>query len=64
MTGGRIKRLKKVLNQERFLLTYGDGLCNVDIKKLVKLHIKSKNIVTLTAVRPLRIRRIKISDRK
>ena len=65
MTGGRIKRLKKVLNQERFLLTHGDGLCNVDIKKLVKLHIKSKNIVTLTAVRPpARSGGIKISGPK
>ena len=42
MTGGRIKRLKKVLNQKRFLLTYGDGLCNVNIKKLIKFHIRNK----------------------
>jgi|TARA_B100001094_G_scaffold333139_1_gene408948 glucose-1-phosphate cytidylyltransferase len=65
MTGGRIKRLEKVLNEKRFLLTYGDGLCNVDIKKLVKLHIKNKNIVTLTAVRPpARFGGIKISGPK
>ena len=52
MTGGRIKRLEKYLNKERFLLTYGDGLCDVNIKKLIRFHKKNKNIVTLTAVRP------------
>ena len=52
MTGGRIKRLQKVLNDERFLLTYGDGLCDVDLKKLIKFHKKNNNYVTLTAVRP------------
>ena len=35
MTGGRIKRLKKYLNNETFLLTYGDGISNVDIRKLI-----------------------------
>ena len=52
MTGGRIKRLKKILINERFLLTYGDGLSNVNINSLLKFHIKNKNYVTLTAVRP------------
>ena len=42
LTGGRIKRLKKYLKNERFLLTYGDGLSDVDIKKLLKFHIKIK----------------------
>ena len=51
MTGGRLKRLKKYLKNEKFLLTYGDGLSNVNIKKLVKFHEKNK-LVTLTAVRP------------
>lgn len=51
MTGGRVKRLKKFLN-ERFMLTYGDGLSNVNLEKLLKLHIKSKKIATVTAVRP------------
>ncbi len=66
MTGGRIKRLKKYLNEEKFLLTYGDGLCDVNIKKLIKFHDKKKNYVTLTAVRPparfggLRISRNKV----
>ena len=52
MTGGRIKRLEKYLNKEKFLLTYGDGLSNVNIKKLVNFHNKTKKLVTLTAVRP------------
>ncbi len=52
MTGGRIKRLEKYLKDEKFLLTYGDGLCDVNIKKLIQFHNKRKNFVTLTAVRP------------
>ena len=52
MTGGRLKRLGKFLKNETFLATYGDGLANVDLKKLVKFHQKSKKLVTLTAVRP------------
>ena len=52
MTGGRLKRLSKFLKNETFLATYGDGLANVDLKKLVKFHQKSKKLVTLTAVRP------------
>ena len=52
MTGGRIKRLKKYLGNETFLLTYGDGLSNVNIKKLINFHKKNKKIATLTAVRP------------
>ena len=52
LTGGRIKRLKKYLNDERFMLTYGDGLSNVNLKKLLQKHITSKKIATVTAVRP------------
>ena len=52
MTGGRIKRLKKYLDKEKFFLTYGDGVSNINIKKLLKFHIKNKKIATLTAVRP------------
>ncbi|MBD1139304.1 NTP transferase domain-containing protein [Pelagibacterales bacterium SAG-MED46] len=51
MTGGRIKRLKKFLDST-FLLTYGDGLSNINLKKLVQFHEKNKKLVTLTAVRP------------
>ncbi len=52
MTGGRLKRLKKFLKNETFFLTYGDGVSNVNIKSLMKFHLKNKKIVTLTAVRP------------
>ena len=51
MTGGRIKRLAKFLN-ETFLMTYGDGLSSVDINKLIKFHKKNNKLVTLTSVRP------------
>ena len=52
MTGGRLKRLKKYLNKERFFLTYGDGLSNINIKKLLAFHIKQNTIGTVTAVHP------------
>ena len=52
MTGGRLKRLSKFLKNETFLATYGDGLSNVNLNKLVKFHKKNKKLVTLTAVRP------------
>ena len=52
-TGDRIARLKKYLiKDENFLLTYGDGVSNLDIKKTVKFHLKHKKIGTVTAVRP------------
>jgi len=52
MTGGRIKRLEKIIGNETFLLTYGDGVSNVNIKKLVSFHKKNNLLCTLTAVRP------------
>ena len=52
MTGGRLKRLKKYVGNETFMMTYGDGLSNVNLKKLLKFHKKNKKLVTLTAVRP------------
>ncbi len=66
MTGGRILRLKNHLqNEENFLLTYGDGLANVDIKKLIKFHLKNKKIATVTAVIPsARFGALKISENK
>ena len=52
MTGGRIKRIKKYLQDDKyFCLSYGDGLCDVNLKKLINFHIKNKKTVTLTAVR-------------
>lgn len=52
MTGGRIKRIQKYIGQEPFLLTYGDGVGNIDIKALVNFHIANKKMVTVTAVQP------------
>lgn len=52
MTGGRIKRVKDYIGKNTFMMTYGDGVANVDIKKLLDYHKKSKKAVTLTAVQP------------
>ena len=53
MTGGRILKLKKYLKNEKFFfMTYGDGIGNVNLKKLINFHIKSNKIATVTAVRP------------
>ena len=53
MTGGRLLRLKKFLDkEENFLLTYGDGLANVDIRKLIQFHKNHNKIGTVTAVVP------------
>ena len=51
-TGGRLKRLKKYLSKETFLLTYGDGVSNIDINKLIEFHKNHKKIITVSAVRP------------
>ena len=50
MTGGRIKRVQKYIGNEPFMLTYGDGVSNVDLKKLLEFHKSHKKIGTLTAV--------------
>ena len=50
MTGGRIKRIQKYVENEPFLMTYGDGVCDVDINKLVAFHHEHGKIATLTAV--------------
>ena len=52
MTGGRLKRLQKYIGNETFMMTYGDGLSNINLKNLLKFHKKNKKLVTLTAVRP------------
>jgi glucose-1-phosphate cytidylyltransferase len=51
-TGGRVKRLKSWLGQETFMLTYGDGVCDVDLKALLAFHRSHGRVATLTAVRP------------
>lgn len=50
MTGGRIKRVQKYIGNEPFLLTYGDGVSNVDIDKLVEFHQSHGKIATMTAI--------------
>lgn len=52
MTGGRIKRIQKYVGNETFLLTYGDGVCDVPLDKLVEFHKENGKIATLTAVQP------------
>ena len=65
MTGGRLKRLKKKIKNETFLLTYGDGVSDVNLQKLVKFHKKKNKLITLTAVRPpARFGAIKIKGNK
>lgn len=51
MTGGRIKRIQEYVDNEPFLMTYGDGVCDVDINKLVEFHKSHGKIATLTAVK-------------
>ena len=53
LTGGRLKRVVSHLNKnEDFMFTYGDGVSNVNLKKLIKFHKKHNRLVTVTAVRP------------
>ena len=53
MTGGRILRLKEYLKSETFMLTYGDGVSDINIKDLVKFHKEMGKVATVTAVRPV-----------
>jgi glucose-1-phosphate cytidylyltransferase len=52
MTGGRIKRLKSFIGNEPFMLTYGDGVADINIDALLEFHKSHEKMVTLTAVRP------------
>jgi len=52
MTGGRVKRIQKHIGDEPFMLTYGDGVSNVDIKKLVEFHQSKGKLCTVTSVQP------------
>jgi glucose-1-phosphate cytidylyltransferase len=51
-TGGRIKRLQRWLDAGTFMITYGDGVCDVDLKDLLRFHQSSGRAATVTAVRP------------
>jgi glucose-1-phosphate cytidylyltransferase len=53
MTGGRIRRIQRYIQDDTFLLTYGDGLSDVDIRSLVEFHKSHGKIATVTAVRPV-----------
>ncbi len=52
LTGGRLLKLSKYLKNEIFFVTYGDGLADINLKKLLKFHKKHKKLATITAVRP------------
>lgn len=52
MTGGRIKRAKKYIRDESFMLTYGDGVANIDISALIDFHNNHKKTITMTSVQP------------
>ena len=52
MTGGRLKKAAKFIDDKNFFFTYGDGLANVNINKLINFHLKNKKIATVTAVNP------------
>ena len=52
MTGGRTKRMRQYVGNETFMLTYGDGVANIDIDLLLEFHKSHGKMVTMTAVRP------------
>lgn len=65
MTGGRLKRLKNIVGSETFMLTYGDGVSDINIKDLVDFHKEHGKIATVTAVRPsARFGEMVISEQK
>jgi glucose-1-phosphate cytidylyltransferase len=51
-TGGRIRRIRKFVDGEQFLMTYGDGVSDIDLSKLLETHNKSGKTVTLSAIQP------------
>ena len=53
MTGGRLKRVAKHLNDDLFMLTYGDGISDVDLRKLLAFHRAHGKLATVTVVRPM-----------
>ena len=63
MTGGRVKRLQKFIGNETCLLTYGDGISDINLDSLLAFHKKHKKLVTVSAVRPpARFGAIKLKD--
>lgn len=53
MTGARVKRIERYINGDNFMLTYGDGLANINIGALLEFHFQQKTIATVTGVRPV-----------
>jgi len=65
MTGGRIKRLERAIGNEPFLLTYGDGVADINLDSLIKFHESHGKMVTVSAVHPgARFGELKIDDQK
>jgi glucose-1-phosphate cytidylyltransferase len=63
MTGGRVKRMQNIIGNETFMLTYGDGLANIDIDKLLEFHRSHGKMITVTAVRPIaRFGELKVNE--
>ncbi len=52
LTGGRVKRVKDYIGNETFMLTYGDGVCDVNIRELLEFHRKGGKMATMTAIQP------------
>ena len=52
LTAGRIKKIQPYVNDENFFLTYGDGVCNVDVNELLKFHKSHGKVCTITTIRP------------
>ena len=65
LTGGRLKKLREYIGNETFMLTYGDGVSDINIEKLLNFHKSHKKMITLSAVRPTaRFGEISIDDDK
>ncbi len=63
MTGGRVKRLQKFIGNETCMLTYGDGLSDINLNSLIDFHKSHRKLITVSAVRPpARFGAIKLSD--
>lgn len=52
LTGGRVRRLREYLQDDRFMVTYGDGVCDIDVDQLLDFHKSHGRLATVTAVRP------------
>lgn len=52
MTGGRIKRIAKYINNEPFMLTYGDGVSDINLEDLLKFHLKHQKLMTISSIQP------------